>query len=69
MPRKKRPDAKMGRPIKNCRPVRIIETGEVFENYILAAKAIGGNRACVYLCLDDDVLRHSHKGYHFEYAD
>lgn len=53
----------------NDRPVRIIETGEIYENYIKAAEAIGGNRGCVYLCLDELVLRHSHKGYHFEYLD
>lgn len=69
MPRKKDPNAKVGRPLKNDRPVRIVETGEVYPNYILAAKAINGNRSCVYLCLDEYVLRHSHKGYHFEYAD
>lgn len=69
MPRKKVPGAKVGRPLQNNRRVRIVETGEVFDNYILAANAVGGNRACVYLCLDPLVLRHSHKGYHFEYID
>ena len=69
MPRKKDPNAKRGRPLINDRKVRIVETGQVFDNYILAAKAINGNRACVYLCLDDAVLRYAHKGYHFEYVD
>ena len=58
---------KNGRPLINDRPVRIIETGEVFKNYIEAAKAIDGSRSCVYLCLTGN--RASHKGYSFEYAE
>jgi hypothetical protein len=69
MGRVKKPGAKVGRPLTLNRKVMIVETGEVFDNYIEAAKAIDGNRSCVYLCLDPLVLRHSHKGYHFEYVD
>lgn len=58
---------KNGRPLTNDRPVRIIETGEVFKNYIEAAKAIGGSRSNVYLCLTGN--RASHKGYSFEYVE
>ena len=54
-------ERKNGRPIENNKPVRIIETGEVYDNYI------DGNRACVYLCLKGDRARH--KGYTFAYEE
>lgn len=57
---------KAGRPLENKRKVRIVETGEVYDNYILAAKAINGDRSCVYLCLNG--TRPKHKGYTFEYV-
>lgn len=60
-------ERKNGRPIENNKPVRIIETGEVYDNYIEAANAIDGNRACVYLCLKGDRTRH--KGYTFAYEE
>lgn len=56
---------KNGRPLENNRPVRILETGEVYDNYVEAAKAINGNRSCVYLCLRGD--RKKHLGYTFAY--
>lgn len=58
---------KNGRPLENNRPVRINETGVVYSNYVEAAKAIGGNRGCVYLCLSG--YRKQHKGYTFSYEE
>ena len=58
---------KNGRPLEHNKPVRIVETGEVYDNYIKAADAIGGYRACVYLCLKG--LRPRHMGYSFRYED
>lgn len=60
-------ERKNGRPLEHDKPVRIVETGVVYPNYIEAAKAVGGNRACVYLCLRGDRARHM--GYTFEYED
>lgn len=58
---------KNGRPLQNSKPVRIVETGEVYSNYVEAAKAINGNRSCVYLCLKG--YRVKHKGYTFAYEE
>lgn len=58
---------KNGRPLENDKPVRIIETGEIYPNYVEAAKAIDGNRSCVYLCLNG--FRKRHKGYTFVYEE
>ena len=58
---------KNGRPLENNRKVRIVETGEVYDNYVEAAKAINGNRTCVYLCLKGN--RPKHLGYSFEYEE
>lgn len=58
---------KNGRPIENDKPVRIIETGAVYKNYIEAADAISGNRSCVYLCLRGDRARHM--GFTFKYEE
>ena len=58
---------KNGRPLENNRRVRIVETGNVYDNYVEAAKAINGNRACVYLCLKGE--RPKHLGYSFEYEE
>ena len=57
---------KAGRPLENRRKVKIVETGAVYDNYILAAEAINGDRSCVYLCLQG--TRRKHKGYTFEYV-
>lgn len=48
------------------KPVRIIETGEVFESENACARAINGNRRNVQQCLKGK--RHTHLGYRFEYA-
>lgn len=63
----KREKFKNGRPMTNNRPVRIIETGKIYSNYVEAANAINGNRSCVYLCLKG--CRDNHLGFTFEYAD
>ena len=56
---------KNGRPLENDRPVRIIELGLTFPNYISAAEFVGGDRTCVYSCLKG--MRKTHKGYTFMY--
>lgn len=58
-------ETKNGRPLENTSPVRINELNKVYPNYIEAAKAINGNRSCVYLCLKG--FRGSHKGYTFSF--
>lgn len=68
--RKRNDDAKVGRPSTQNNKVLVtnIKTGEqtVYDNYREAARAIGGNRGVVYLCLDG--VRRSHMGYSFEYV-
>ena len=54
---------------KNGKPVRIIETGEVFNSLTECAEAIGGREHTIYMCLNDKYNRKAHKGYHFEYAE
>lgn len=49
------------------KPVRIIETGEVFNSQIECAEAIGGDAANVSACLNGKL--NSHKGLHFEHVD
>lgn len=47
-------------------PVRIVETGEVFESVSECARRIGGDPSAISHCLAG---RHStHLGYHFEYV-
>lgn len=48
-------------------PIRIIETGEVFESQGECARAIGGIQGNIALCLLG--RRHTHRGYHFEYVE
>lgn len=48
------------------RPVRIVETGEIFESQAECARAIGGIQGNIALCLTN--RRHTHRGYHFEYV-
>lgn len=59
---KKNPNA--GRPGK---PIRIIETGEVFSSITECEKAISGNNRHICDCLSG--RQNSHRGYHFEYVD
>ena len=48
-------------------PVRIIETGEIFESLSECARRIGGNPGHIAHCLAGK--RSTHKGYHFEYVE
>ena len=47
-------------------PVRIVETGEVYESIRECAKRIGGSEAHISECLAGK--RSTHLGYHFEYV-
>ena len=51
----------------NERPVRIVETGEVYRNEHECARAIGGDQPNINACLAG--RRRSHHGFHYEYAD
>lgn len=48
-------------------PIRIVETGEVFESQERCAKHINGIQGNIALCLTGK--RHTHRGYHFEYLE
>lgn len=48
-------------------PVRIIETGEVFESQTECARAIGGDQRAIQNCLSGK--RHTHRECHFELVD
>jgi hypothetical protein len=48
-------------------PVRIIETGEVFESQTACAKAIRGDQRAIQNCLSGN--RHTHRDCHFEFVD
>ena len=68
-------DSKIRMPHQN-RPVRIIETGEVFSSIKECAEKIGGNDCDISRCLLQPTARglvqangYTHKGLHFEYAD
>lgn len=60
-------EVRNGRPLQNDEPILINELESVYPNYIEAAKAIDGNRSCVYLCVKG--FRKSHKGYTFSVLD
>lgn len=47
-------------------PIRIVETGEVFESQHECARRIGGHQALIAACLAGK--RSTHRGYHFEYV-
>ena len=47
-------------------PVRIVETGEVFESIAECARRIGGDPSLISHCLAG--RQSTHRGYHFEYA-
>lgn len=55
-----------GRAIEH-KKIKIKETGEVFETYAEAARAIDGHKGDILLCLRGH--RQKHKGYSFEYVD
>ena len=48
-------------------PIRIVETGEVFETQHECARRIGGSQSCISACLAGK--RSTHLGYHFEYVE
>lgn len=48
-------------------PVRVVETGEVYESMTAAAKAVGGFVHNISMCLSGK--QKHHRGYTFEYAD
>ena len=47
-------------------PIRIVETGEVFESQHECARRIGGDQGTIARCLAGK--RSTHRGYHFEYV-
>lgn len=52
---------------KSMRPVRIVETGEIFRCINDCARAIGGYESSICRCLAGG--RNTHRGYHFEYVE
>ena len=48
-------------------PIRIVETGEVFDSQTECARAIGGDQRAIQNCLSGN--RHTHRGCHFEFVD
>lgn len=67
MGRKKTHD-RVGRPINHPK-VMIVETGEVYDSYEEAAKAIGGRRSGVHACLRGTGNRRTHMGYTFKFVE
>ena len=47
-------------------PIRIVETGEVFESQRECARRIGGDHGAIWGCLAG--RRSTHLGFHFEYV-
>lgn len=47
-------------------PIRIVETGEIFESISECARRIGGHPSNIVRCLNG--RQSTHLGYHFEYA-
>lgn len=56
---------KPGKPVTHP-PVVHVETGNVYDTYTDAAKAIGGNRWGV--CYTAMHIQKAHQGQHFEYV-
>lgn len=48
------------------KPIRIVETGEIFQSSLECEKAIGGNNRHINDCLKG--RQKTHRGYHFEYV-
>lgn len=65
---RKRTHDRVGRPVNHPR-VMINETGEIFDSYEDAAKAIGGRRSGVHACLRGTGNRRTHKGYTFKFVE
>lgn len=49
------------------RPIKIVETGEIFRDCHDCARCIGGSHWAISACLRG--IRHTHLGFHYEYAD
>lgn len=49
--------------------VKIVETGEVFNSINECARAIGGSRKNIAMCLNPGYTRTQHMGYHFEWVE
>ena len=47
-------------------PIRVVETGEIFESQSECARRIGGDQAAIWRCLAGK--QSTHHGYHFEYV-
>ena len=48
-------------------PIRIVETGEVYDSISECARRIGGSQGAISECLAGK--RSTHKGFHFEYVE
>ncbi len=64
----------MGNSSRRTRPVRIVETGEVFESAAACARHLNMPQSTMYYCLSKrryspDGKGYSFNGYTFEYAD
>lgn len=62
----KRKKINRGRHVEH-KKVRVNETGQIFETYAEAARAINGHKGDILLCLTGH--RQRHKGYSFSYVD
>ena len=49
------------------KPIRIVETGEVYDSISECARRIGGSQGAISECLAGK--RSTHKGFHFEYVE
>ena len=54
-------------PKPKKKPIKIIETGEVFESVTECAKHIGAYHQNICKCFRDDLNVNTCRGYHFEY--
>lgn len=52
----------------HAKPVRIVETGQVFESVTDCARYLGTFHGNINECLNPAKKRHTAKGYHFEYV-
>lgn len=52
---------------REATPIRIVETGEVFESQAECARRIGGDQSNISRCLSG--RQSTYRGYHFEYVE
>lgn len=55
-------------PRLGIRPVRCVETGQVFPSVSAAARAVGSHSSNLAVCLRKYPQHHTAKGYHWEYV-